>query len=449
MTRGEKYNIIFGTTIKLRREKMSKKIYDDEIYDGADNDDYAEQYRRQLERYNRLSQSSEYEEDDYDDFDEDIDEGQYAPPPVRAPQPRRDNERKAPAKSKKKKQSAYKKHDSEDIKQNFGAHKKQKKKKMNPIKKFFIIILVLALIVFIILQVLIWKYIGDVKKVETGQRNYTSGSMESDDVLNILLVGSDTRSLEERGRTDSIILLSIDKKNKKTIMTSFMRDTYVTFPGLDRDGDGVDDMGKINAANVYGGVELLLDTIEYNFDISVDKYFYVDFFSFAKIVDAVGGIELDISDEEAAGMEDPMGEQNNIFGNKKGTDYLDHGGKDMHLNGNQALAYARLRYVGNADFERTQRQRTVISKIIEKAKTLNPIELNDFVETALESLTTNYTSNELYFLSYRLPFIAKYDTEQQRIPEDDTFTYGDHDVGSTLDIDFDKARGTLRKSIYG
>ena len=179
---------------------MSKKIYDDEIYDGADNDDYAEQYRRQLERYNRLSQSSEYEDDDYDDFDEDIDEGQYAPPPVRAPQQRRDNERKAPAKSKKKKQSAYKKHDSEDIKQNFGAHKKQKKKKMNPIKKFFIIILVLALIVFIILQVLIWKYIGDVKKVETGQRNYTSGSMESDDVLNILLVGSDTRSLEERGR---------------------------------------------------------------------------------------------------------------------------------------------------------------------------------------------------------------------------------------------------------
>ncbi len=427
---------------------MGKKIYDDEIYDGADNADYEEQYRRQLERYNRLSQQGEhrYEPDDYDDFDEDIDEGGYTPPPQRREQPRR-SETQRPSK-KPKKGSTYKKSDREEIKKNFGSHKQSKKKKMNPIKKFFIILLVIILIVFILLQLLIWKYIGDVKKVETQQRSYTSGSMESEDVLNILLVGSDTRSLDERGRTDSIILLSIDKKNKKTIMTSFMRDTYVTFPGLDRDGDGIDDMGKINAANVYGGPELLLDTIEYNFDISVDKYFYVDFFSFAKIVDAVGGIELDISDEEAAGMEDPMGEQNNIFGNKKGTDYLDHGGKNMHVNGNQALAYARLRYVGNADFERTQRQRTVISKIVEKAKTLNPIELNSFIETTLESLTTNYTDNELYFLSYRLPFIAKYKIESQRIPEDDTFAYGDHDVGSTLDIDFDKAKDKLRTSIY-
>ena len=436
---------------------MGKRIYDDDIYDGTGNDDYAEQYRRQLERYNRLSEQGgkrveyiddEYDDDDYDDFDEDIDEEEhYTPPPRRdhpAPQKKKSGSKKSPPPKK----SSSKKRDKEDIKSNFGSHKEEKKKK-NPIKRFFVFILVTALLLFIVLQVLIWKYIGDIKKVDTGTRNYTSGTMQSDDVLNILLVGSDTRSMEERGRTDSIILLSIDKKNKKSTMTSFMRDTYVTFPGLDRDEDGVDDMGKINAANVYGGAELLLDTIEYNFDIRIDKYFYVDFFSFAKIVDAVGGIELDISDEEAQGMEDPMGEQNNIFGNKKGTDYLSHGGKNMHVNGNQALAYARLRYVGNADFERTQRQRTVISKIIEKAKTLNPIELNSFIETSLESLTTNYTSSELYFLSYRAPFIAKYDMESQRIPEDDTFTYGSHDgVGSTLDIDFEKAKDLLRKTIY-
>lgn len=436
---------------------MGRRIYDDDdIYDGAQNDDYAEQYRRQLEKYNRLSEQGgkrveyvgskyddEYDDYDYDDFDEDIDEEEQYTPPQRKERP----VQQKPKKSAGKKADNYKKRDKEDIKKNFGSHKQEKKKK-NPIKKFFTIVLLIALVLFIIIQVLIWKYIGDVKKVETGERHYTNGSMQSDDVLNILLIGSDTRSMEERGRTDSIILLSIDKKSSKTTMTSFMRDTYVTFPGLDEDGNGVDDMGKINAANVYGGPELLLDTIEYNFDIRVDKYFYVDFFSFAKIVDAVGGIELDISDEEAQGMEDPMGEQNNIFGNKKGTDYLSHGGKNMHVNGNQALAYARLRYVGNADFERTQRQRTVISMIIEKAKTLNPIDLNNFIETSLESLTTNYTSGELYLLSYRVPFIAKYKIESQRIPEDDTFTYGSHDVGSTLDIDFDKARGLLKKIIY-
>lgn len=451
---------------------MGKKIYDDDIYDGADNNDYAEQYRRQLERYNRLSEGGRkkveyvYENDDYDDFDEDYEEyGEADEPEYEPPSPSRDRpskerpsrerpsrekpSREKPSRQPQKKKKSSKKNSKDNIKNNFGSHKQEKKKKMNPVKKFFVILLVIALILFILLQVFIWKYIGDVKKVETGDRHYTSGTMQSDDVLNILLVGSDTRSMEERGRTDSIILLSIDSKKKKTTMTSFMRDTYVTFPGLDRDGDGVDDMGKINAANVYGGPELLLDTIEYNFDIRIDKYFYVDFFSFAKIVDAVGGIELDISDEEAQGMEDPMGEQNNIFGNKKGTDYLSKGGKNMHVNGNQALAYARLRYVGNADFERTQRQRTVISKIVEKAKTLNPIELNSFIETSLESLTTNYTSSELYFLSYRVPFIAKYEIVSQRIPEDDKFTYGSHDgVGSTLDIDFDEAKGLLRKSIY-
>lgn len=422
---------------------MKKDIYDDDIYDDVSGNriDYEEAYRRQLQRYNELSNASGYDEDDdYDeDFDEDTDEQpQYVPPKKKSTQQR-------------KSASTYER--KRNVGQNFGSHKedknKKKKKKTSPVKKFFIILILLLLVVFVLLQLLIWRYIGDINTVSTGQRGYTDGSMESDDVLNILLIGLDSRSMEERGRTDSMILLSIDKAHNRTTMTSFMRDCYVTFPNLDNDGDGTDDKGKLNAANVYGGAELLLDTIEYNFDISVDKYFYVDFFSFAKIVDAVGGIELDISDEEAEGMRAPMAEQNKIFENKQGTDFLERGGNGLLVNGNQALAYARLRYVGNADFERTERQRTVITKIIEKAKTLSPIELDRFMETSLSALTTNYTQTELYRLSYRVPFIMGYEVVSQRIPEDDKYTYGDHDVGSTLDIDFDAAKEKLRSSIYG
>lgn len=166
-------------------------------------------------------------------------------------------------------------------------------------------------------NVLIWRYIGMVNKVQRGQRANTEASMNSPDVRNILLIGSDTRNADERGRTDSMILLSINSTTKEITMTSFMRDMYVNIKGIDADGNDIDTWSKLNAAYVYGGAELLMDTIEYNFDIAVDDYVYIDFLSFVDIVDAVGGIELDISDEEAEGMKPPMAEQNKLLGNKR------------------------------------------------------------------------------------------------------------------------------------
>lgn len=223
-------------------------------------------------------------------------------------------------------------------------------------------------------------------------------------------------------------------------MTSLMRDCYVEIP----------DHGwaKLNAAYAYGGAELLMDTIMYNFDVEVDRYAYVNFFSFIDIVDSVGGIEIDLSDEEAQYMTDPMAEQNKYLGNPKGTDYLTEGGKDMQLNGNQALAYARLRYVGNADFERTQRQRTVITKIIAKAKTLDPIELDNFLKVCASELTTNMSKSEMYVMFYKLLFSMNYDMEQLRIPAEGAYYYGSHDGQSTLDIDFDACQEEIRKNVY-
>lgn len=320
-------------------------------------------------------------------------------------------------------------------------NKMNKEKRSNPIKTFFKCLLVLVLVVFILLQLLIFRYLGMVDYTETGKRLVTNASMKSDDVMNVLVIGSDTRSKEERGRTDSMILLSVNKRTKEITMTSFMRDMYVEIPD--------NGWSKMNAAYVYGGAELLMDTIELNFDIEIDKYIYIDFYSFIDIVDAVGGIELDVSDEEAEGMKDPMAEQNDCLGKKRGSDYLTSGGKDMLLNGNQALAYARLRYVGNADFERTDRQRTVVTKILEKAKTLGPLDLDNFARTCMSNLTTNMTKKELYFLTYRVPFMLKYDIDQLRIPSEGNYVYGNHDGQSTLDVDFDACKAELREKIYG
>lgn len=335
------------------------------------------------------------------------------------------------------KKETYPKKRSNDRVYNNAAAVKAKKK--SPVKRFFKWLILILLVLFIFIEVMIFRYVNMVNTVDSEQRQVTNASMYDDNILNVLVIGSDARSLDERGRTDSMILLSIDKKSKQFTMTSFMRDMYVEIPGQGYD--------KLNAANVYGGPELLMDTIEQNFDVRVDKYIYIDFYSFVDIVDAIGGIELEISDAEAKGMKDPMAEQNKIMGNPKGTDYLTSGGK-LLLNGNQALAYARLRYVGNADFERTQRQRTVISKIMENSLTLNPFKLNRVAKASMSHVTTNMSKLELQLLANRMPFILKYDTQELRIPEEGMYSYGKHNGQSTLDVDFDACKQEIRKNIY-
>lgn len=163
-------------------------------------------------------------------------------------------------------------------------------------------------------------------------------------VKNILLIGSDRRSDTENGRSDTIILLSINYDTKKIHTTSFMRALYVQIPG--RGGQ------MINAAYSWGGPNLLIDTIETNFRIQIDHYVVVDFEAFKKAVDLVGGIELDITEDEASAI-------------RRSTKTDVSAGK-IQATGAQALVYARVRRFDN-DFKRTSRQRIVIEKVIQKA----------------------------------------------------------------------------------
>lgn len=317
---------------------------------------------------------------------------------------------------------------------------KIKRKKHFSFGGFMRTIFVLLLIILLLFQLLILRYISMVESVDTGRRLVTSAELADSRVTNILLIGSDSRKDDDAGRTDSMILLSVNSRSNEITLTSIMRDSYVEIPDHG--------WGKLNSAYTFGGAELLLDTIQLNFGVSVDRYVFVSFFSFINIVDAVGGIDLDISDEEAQGMTDPMAEQNKYLKNKKGTDYLKKGGNNLHVNGNQALAYARLRYVGNADFERTQRQRLVINKIVEKAKTLNPLELDNFAKISCRELTTNMSMSEMYILFYKLLFSLGYDRCEFRVPPEGAYSYGSHDGLSTLDLDFDMCKRALKENVY-
>ncbi len=306
--------------------------------------------------------------------------------------------------------------------------------------KFMRALLILVFIAVLLVQVLVFRYISMVDSVSTGRRTVSAAEMSDSKVTNILLIGSDSRKDDDAGRTDSMIILSMNSRSKEITLTSVMRDSYVEIPEHG--------WGKLNSAYTFGGAELLLDTIQLNFGVKIDRYVFVSFFSFINIVDAVGGINLDISDEEAQGMTDPMAEQNKYLKNKKGTDYLKKGGKNIHVNGNQALAYARLRYVGNADFERTDRQRLVINKIVEKAKTLNPIELDNFFKLSCRELTTNMSAGEMYILFYKLLFSLGYDRSELRVPPEGAYSYGNHEGLSTLDLDFDSCKRVIKEKVY-
>lgn len=322
------------------------------------------------------------------------------------------------------------------------ATKKQVRK--NPFGKFLKTIALIAIALFFVYSAMALSYITKISPIEhTGNYiNDPATMLYSSDVKNILIIGEDSRDNVTKGLSDSIILLSINKKNHKLQMTSFMRDIYTQIDGYDND--------KINAAYVYGGAELLKDTIEDNFKIRIDNCVTVNFTAVAHIVDAVGGVQITLSDEEAAAVNDILySEVNEIMGDPRDADFLPGGGTFM-LNGKQALSYSRIRYVGNADFERTQRQRTVITQLMSRMKKINILTFNSKIKKAASYIGCDMSVTDMYILSLRLPFLlASYSPEQLRVPADGTWNYDETwDGMSIITVDFYANTEYLKQNIY-
>lgn len=242
-----------------------------------------------------------------------------------------------------------------------------------------------------------------------------------DHIFNIMLVGQDRRPGEIRARSDTMMLITINTKDNTITMTSFLRDIYVQIPGSQPN--------RLNLPYVYGGFLHLADTLEANFGIRVDRFVEVDFDGFKKVIDAVGGVDIELTEEEAAYM------------NKHRAGYVTAGVN--HLNGNQALEHARNRTVGGSDFARTQRQQEVISAIFEKTRQLDLLQINDLMRALTDVVTTNLTVAEL--MSYVVRFYPKMQQmsapESVRIPADGTYEYGWIDgIGSVVIVDFEANR---------
>ena len=200
-------------------------------------------------------------------------------------------------------------------------------------------------------------------------------AINNDGLLNILLIGQDRRPDEGRQRSDCMILCSLNPETKELSMISFLRDLYVQIPGHSDN--------RLNAAYVYGGFDLIKETLEHNFGVAVDGCLEVDFDSFEQIVDILGGVEIELTSAEAE-----------IVGSGA-TEGL------CHLNGAQALTYTRIRKI-DSDFQRTARQRTLLNAVFSKMKGCTVTELMTVVGEILPLMTTDMTDEELMSFAFNL-----------------------------------------------
>ena len=309
---------------------------------------------------------------------------------------------------------------------------------MRKFRKFIIGLILIAAIVAGLWYLLIGAFYKQMNYHEIP--SVSMEALKEDGVINVLLIGNDSRNEGEDGRSDAMILLSISNETKSIHLTSLLRDIYVDIPGYDGN--------RLNAAYAYGGAELLLETIEANFDIEVNRYAQVNFQAFANLVDAVGGVDLELSNEEVKLVNGYLWEYNILEGRAEGTDYLDENLQGMlHLNGPQALAYCRNRYIGD-DFGRTERQRKVLSAMVENAPNAL-FNMDKVVSGIFSNVTTNLTQAECTLLSTQVAKFLTYDIIQSSIPLKGTYSNASIRGMSVLQVDFDANNEYIRREIYG
>lgn len=251
----------------------------------------------------------------------------------------------------------------------------------------------------------------------------------SRDVTNILLIGQDQTEGDGPSRSDSMILCTFHKKTKQLTMTSFLRDLYVSIPGYGSN--------RINAAYAFGGMELLDRTLEENFDVQVDANIEVDFAQFSDIVDALGGVELELRADEAQ-----------VIGQETGTEISEGW---QRLNGAQALTYARIRKLdADGDFARTNRQRKVMSAILDRYKTADLKTILSLVDDLLPMVNSDMNPMEMVKYAVELfPMVSEAQVVSQRVPADGTYENRRINEMSVLVADMEAARQLLHDTVTG
>lgn len=230
-----------------------------------------------------------------------------------------------------------------------------------------------------------------------------------DGITNILLVGIDGRYIDKGNRSDSVMLVTIDSKNKDIKITSIARDTYVDIPGYSTE--------KLTHAYAYEGIDLLKEVFKVNFDIKIDKYIAVNFVSFMDIMDELGGVEVNIEEKDIDEVNKYIDDCYEYYYNKKDEvkkEYITKSGT-QRLNGYQALAFSRIRYTDSA-FARDNRHREVAQSVYKEFLKKGPEEYKKCADILLENTKTNISPIQMLNLGYTVFNINDKDIEQLQFP---------------------------------
>lgn len=251
-------------------------------------------------------------------------------------------------------------------------------------------------------------YVPDEKSKKEEGKEEGKKSEENKDITNILLAGVDGTNIDKGNRSDSMMILTIDNKYKSIKLTSLARDTYVDIPGYSTE--------KLTHAHAYEGTPLLLDTIENNFKIKVDKYITVNFNSFIDIVDVLGGIDVNITSNDLSILNNTIpGCYKYDTKENKGPVKLIEGTGIKTLNGYQALAFSRIRYQDSA-YARDGRQREVIEACLKKTQSKGLDEYIKILDVGINNMKTNISPTEMISLGCRVLKIGTNEVKQLEFP---------------------------------
>ncbi|WP_418223318.1 LCP family protein [Clostridium isatidis] len=314
-----------------------------------------------------------------------------------------------------------------------------KKKKSK--KKLILFILIPILIVILGIVAYGYHMSSKVERVEIDREDVINTGKETSkkykDVTLIALLGSDFSEYYETSASDATMILAIDKKNNKIKLCSLMRDIYLDLP----------QGGKMNLNYTIldGGPASLLKTVNYNFDLAIDKFVQVDLERLPKIIDALGGVEMEITEDELQHINAYI--DNIDKNNGTNTEHITTAGRQL-LNGTQASAYCRIRYTAGRDFRRTERQRDVLNALFVKFKDIDLIELPGMINEILPLVTTNLTNGEIISISKDALSMGLSNIEQGRFPSDGNIIEAGFTDMYHMNIDIEATTNELHNFLF-
>ncbi len=325
--------------------------------------------------------------------------------------------------------------DINDVYGNLAADEK-KEKKRHPVRNTIITILCITIVGLSCIGIFGYQKINNLLSSFNTEEDLTDNAFinaadltKYPDQINVLLVGIDARESDEASRSDTMMLVTLDNKNKQIKLTSFLRDSFVEIAGRNY-------WSKLNSAYFVGGIQTLSDTLEMNFKVDIQYYALVDFEIFTTIVDSIGGINVDVTEKES---------YYTYHSGSVNVPVRIEAGENVLLNGEEALWYSRIRYL-DSDFHRTQRQRKVITAIVDKASKMSITELYALAEKIIPLVKTNMSSNQIMSLGLAAvkDRVYSYPIVQHQIPADGTWSDKTiQGVGASLVMDMEQNQQLL------